>query len=261
MTRILVCHPTHFEVSYDINPWMSNQIGKASRGIALSQWYQLIEGLSRLASIRVLEGIENLPDLVFTANAGLVHAGRVLLSKFATPQRQPEEAIFKAWFEQNGYEVTQPPVPYEGEGDHLVDNRGDHWVGTGFRTSREAFSYVKDFVGDASVNLVELVDPRWYHLDTCFCCLPFGHLLWYPPAFSKDSQQLIRKRFPVTIDITEADAKAFACNAVCIGDHVFIPQSEVAGTLAKYGYRVHQYDLSEFRKAGGAAKCLILFLA
>lgn len=260
MHQVLMCRPFHFDVTYDINPWMENQIGQVDKVKAIAQWYSLMDAISRVVPIKIIDGVADLPDLVFTANAGLVYNQTVILSKFSKSQRQPEELHFKKWFEHNNYSVVQPINYYEGEGDHLIDSQGRHWVGTGFRTVREATAELDQLL-NVKVNSLELADPRWYHLDTCFCPLPNGELLWYPGAFTKQSQKLIKKLFNKKIAISESDALAFSCNAVCIGQHIFLPQNtEVTNMLKTLGYIVREFDLSEFLKAGGAAKCLVLHL-
>lgn len=258
MKHVLMCKPTYFDVSYEINPWMAEQQGLVNNPLAHQQWQNLHDAIAQVAKVSVLPGVDQLPDLVFTANAGLVSNGIAVLSKFAKAERQPEEQHFEQWFNQNDYIVVQPNHNYEGEGDHLVDAYGRHWLGTGFRSSAAAVPELESFLG-TKVNALELVDPRWYHLDTCFCPLPAGELMWYPPAFSEASQELVRKSFSVTIEVSEADALAFCCNAVCINRQVFMPECSYANRqVDSLGYTVQTFDLSEFMRAGGAAKCLVL---
>lgn len=258
MDKILMCHPKYFDVIYDINPWMTNQSGKVNNVIATTQWNRLLEGLSREFTINILDGIENCPDLVFTANAGFIKNKIAILSKFSKQQRQDEEIHFRRWFESKDYTVVQPENYYEGEGDHLVDGEGRHWLGTGFRTSAAVAPELETFL-NKKINVLQLVDPRWYHLDTAFCPLPRGEILWYPPAFSLESQQLIYKSFKRGIEIKTEDALSFACNCVAVKNKLFLPKNKSASHMLKtFGYSVYEYDLSEFIKAGGAAKCLVL---
>ena len=260
MKHVLMCDPAYFDVSYEINPWMAAQQGLVNRSQAHAQWQRLHDAVAAVAQVSVMPGVDQLPDLVFTANAGLVCNGIAVLSRFAKPERQPEEQYFESWFADHDYLVVQPLNDYEGEGDHLVDAYGRHWLGTGFRTSAAAAPELAVWL-NTKIHTLELVDARWYHLDTCFCPLPSGELLWYPPAFSAASQDLIRANFTVSIEATEADALAFCCNAVCIDRHVFMPKSESAHVqVGGVGYTVQTFDLSEFMRAGGAAKCLVLLL-
>ena len=256
--KVLMCRPTYFGVSYEINPWMNEQIGRVNTDIANSQWEALNAAISQVAEVKLLDPVENLPDLVFTANAGVVHNDIAIVSRFAKQERQPEEPYFTHWFIENSYLTVNINNRYEGAGDHLVDNLGRHWLGTGFRTDFDAASELSSIL-KVRMHPLELVDPRWYHLDTCFCPLSGGELLWYPEAFSTVSQRVIRNTFDVIIDITLEDALQFACNAVCLDRNIYIPtNSSTSDILTKLGYNVQEFNLSEFMRAGGAAKCLVL---
>lgn len=263
MKSVLMCRPSFFQVSYDINPWMTEHLGNVNTQAALDQWSALVYAISKVAIVRFVEPHPITPDIVFTANAGFVHGGTAIVSNFAKQQRKEEEAIFERWFQDTGFQTIRSPVPYEGEGDHLVDYRGRHWVGSGFRSDPAIKPFLESVVG-APVNVVELVDPRWYHLDTCFCPLPDGSAIWYPHAFSAASQEMILRSFPFEscIPVSFDSALRFICNCVIIGKHLFLPQgtSPTKWVLQKRGYIVHEFALDEFIKAGGAAKCLVLNL-
>lgn len=260
MKKILMCSPEYFGVSYEINPWMANNIGQVDHGKAVTQWNNLYLALKNVCDVVVMPGVQDLPDLVFTANAGIIKNHIAVVSLFYKQQRQPEEIHFENWFKQHGFSVSKLKNSYEGEGDHLLDKWGRHWMGTGFRSSAAAASELSTIL-NAYINTLELVDPRWYHLDTCFTPLPKGELLYYPAAFSEKSQRLIANSFTRRIEISEEDALCFSCNAVCVDNEIFLPKNKhVSDALRAYGYIVHDFDLSEFMKAGGAAKCLVLYI-
>ena len=260
MTKILMCSPDYFEVSYDINPWMTKQIGQVNRDLAQIQWYKLYTALKEHATVDLISAEPGLPDMVFTANAGTVVKNKVVLSRFAKEPRRGEETRFAHYFYEREYTVHQPDEYYEGEGDHLIDSRGRHWLGYGFRTEKIAVHGVEKYL-DLAIMPIGLVDSRWYHLDTAFCPLPGGELMWHSAAFSMKAQNIIQQAFPVRFDVSETDALRFACNCVCIGRHLFMPAGTViAGVLRDLDYRVHEFNLSEFIKSGGAAKCLTLLL-
>lgn len=257
-----MCDPKYFGVTYDINPWMSSNIGHVDHAVAIHQWTTLKNALSKVAKVNIMPGVQDLPDLVFTANAGtgIYYNNIVVISTFNKPERQPEEQHFIEWFSTNGYKTVQLIYSYEGEGDHLIDKWGRHWMGSGFRTDTQSAGILDD-IFSLHINTLELVDSRWYHLDTCFAPMPNGELLWYPEAFSVSSQLQICNSFDNRIAISEQDALSFACNAVCIDNNIFIPKNNNVSTqLSKLGYIVQEFDLSEFIKAGGAAKCLVLDL-
>lgn len=255
---ILMCRPNYFDVSYDINPWMENQIGKVRYSDAAVQWEALLNEISKHTIVYLLEAEQGVPDLVFTANAGIIYKNTAILSRFRHPQRQPEETIFRKWFERKGYTVVQPQNYFEGAGDLLTDSQGRHWLGYGFRTDSVASSELEK-IFEGEIITLELVDPRWYHLDTCFCPLTNGELLWYPGAFSDLSQEMVRERFEIIVEVDQQEAESFACNAVCIKNQIFMPPvASVQNELNILGYNTKMFELGEFQKSGGSAKCLTL---
>jgi len=263
MSRLLMAPPVHYDVVYEINPWMRREV-RADTGRAQRQW----EALHRLltaemgAEVLLAEAAEGLPDLVFTANAGLVEGGRAFLSRFRHAERAGEEAVFAGWFEKHGFSVEAPPpgVRFEGEGDAL-------WVGDTlfagyhFRSDVPAHEWLAERLG-ARVLSLELRDPRFYHLDTCFCPLDHRTVAYYPPAFDDYAQRVIQAHVPARVLVAEEEAARFACNAVVLGRHVALnsgcPRFEEQ--LRALGFTPHATELDEFLKAGGSAKCLTLHL-
>ncbi len=262
--RFLMCAPHHYDVDYAINPWMEGNIHRSSRDRAAEQWQQLYKIINDEAIVDLVEPVPGWPDMVFTANAGLVLDQTVVLSRFLHKERQGEEPYFKQWFADNGYTVFElpPDLPFEGAGDALLDREGRWlWAGYGFRTELDAHPFVAKWL-DMEVLSLRLIDSRFYHLDTCFCPLTGGYLLYYPPAFDAYSNHLIERRVPAEkrIALDEPDAVTFACNAVNIRDLVILNQASdsLKQRLAQHGFRVRETPLTEFLKAGGAAKCLTL---
>jgi lysine-ketoglutarate reductase/saccharopine dehydrogenase-like protein (TIGR00300 family) len=262
--RILMCSPDHYDVDYVINPWMEGNIHKSSRDRATEQWQKLHHILKDLAVVDLVPPQHGWPDMVFTANAGLVLDDDVVLSRFYHKERQGEEPHFKKWFEDNGFIVHELPqdLPFEGAGDALLDREGRWlWAGYGFRSELDSHPYIAKWL-DIEVLSLRLIDDRFYHLDTCFCPLTGGYLLYYPDAFDSYSNRLIELRVPAEkrIAIAEADAVNFACNAVNV-DHTLVmnqASDSLKQRLAEVGFAVRETPLTEFLKAGGAAKCLTL---
>lgn len=265
-TRILMCPPDFFEVDYVINPWMDGHSGSLDRVLAREQWDGLRAGLAECAEVVQLAPQPGLPDLVFTANAGFVYGDRAVPSHFMPHERRPEEPYLRAWFEQNGFDTRVLPdnIAFEGAGDALIDRHGAWlWAGYGFRTEIEAHDYLRRWF-DLEVVSIRLVDPRFYHIDTCLCPLDGGYLLYHPPAFDAASRDEIERRVPKAkrIPVNARNAGHFACNAVNVGQQVFMNRTdgELAAALEARGFHVTQLALSEFLKAGGSAKCLTLKL-
>jgi lysine-ketoglutarate reductase/saccharopine dehydrogenase-like protein (TIGR00300 family) len=262
--RFLMCPPDHYDVDYVINPWMEGNIHKSSRDRAVEQWQKLHYILKDRTLVDLVEPQPGWPDMVFTANAGLVLGKNVVLSRFYHKERQGEEPYFKQWFESQGYTVYELPkdLPFEGAGDALLDREGRWlWAGYGFRSELDSHPYLAKWL-DIEVVSLRLVDERFYHLDTCFCPLAGGYLLYYPAAFDAYSNRLIEMRVAPEkrIAIAEPDAVNFACNAVNIDRVVVMNKAsdDLKKRLAEAGFEVVETPLTEFLKAGGAAKCLTL---
>jgi len=259
-----MCAPDHYDVDYVINPWMEGNLHKSSRDRAVEQWQQLFHVLKDHAIVDLVQPEKGVPDMVFTANAGLVLGETAVLSRFFHKERQGEEPFFKAWLEGHGFTVHELPkdLPFEGAGDALFDREGRWlWAGYGFRSELDSHPYLARWL-DIEVLSLRLMDERFYHLDTCFCPLTDGYLLYYAPAFDAYSNRLIELRVPEAkrIAIGEEDAVTFACNAVNIDRAIVLNKAsdKLKQRLAAAGFQVIETPLTEFLKAGGAAKCLTL---
>ncbi len=261
-----MCTPEAFTVSYEINPWMRHQIGRVSLDRATAQWRGLFDKLSALADVELMPGVPGCPDLVFTANAGLplVQEGEFILSNFRHPQRQGEKAIDRAWFEAAGWRCIDLPdaAIFEGAGDALFDSCGRLWLGGGPRSDASTAGQLARHVA-APIHRLELVDPRFYHLDTCFCPLPGGEAMFLPEAFDQASRDLLERSFgDRLIALTPEEGAQFCANAVCTGRHVIMNRAtpRLRTLLGGLGYSLLETPLSEFMKSGGSAKCLTLML-
>ena len=254
--EFLMCKPDFFDVRYEINPWMNTDKG-ADHNKAVDQWNTLESKIKQLdAKVSHVPPREGLPDMVFTANAGLfLNNGVFILASFKHKERQREEEHFQKWFLDRGATVHMIPHRFEGAGDALY--MGDNLVGGhGIRTDKNAYE-MNFFKADV---LAQLIDPYFYHLDTCFCPLQNGDYLIWSGAFEEDSLKNIRYIGDNEISVIESEAKQFACNAVVIGKDVILP-SECPDTMQKLrqaGYTPHAVEMSEFIKSGGACKCLTL---
>jgi N-dimethylarginine dimethylaminohydrolase len=263
----LMCPPTLYDVDYVINPWMAGNVHASSPARAARQWQRLYEAVSKIANVEVIQPEPGSPDMVFTANAGLERNGIVAISSFFHPERQGEEPWFRRWFRQAGYTLLDIPraTPFEGEGDALFSTDSSClWVGHGLRTALSSHNALRNTWGIPVVPL-HLIDPRFYHLDTCFAPLEGGYVMYFPDAFDHLSLHRIEAFYPPEkrIIIREADAVCFACNAINVGRTIILNKisSKLSGELEQLGFKVIQIDLSEFLKAGGAAKCLVMKLS
>ncbi|MBA0050088.1 amidinotransferase [Streptomyces sp. AJS327] len=254
-----MCRPSHFRVTYSINPWMDPS-KPVDLSLALAQWEDLAERYRSLGhAVEELDPRPELPDMVYSANGGTVVDGRVLGARFAHPERTGEAAAHRDWYRAHGYpEVHEPEHVNEGEGDFAVTAS---WLlaGRGFRSSPLSHGEAQEFFGRPVIGL-DLVDPRYYHLDTALCVLDDsvdGAVMYYPDAFSPGSQATLRRLFPDALLAEETDARELGLNAVSDGHHVFLPQA-AAGLFAPLrdrGYEPIPIDLTELLKGGGSVKC------
>jgi N-dimethylarginine dimethylaminohydrolase len=257
-----MCPPDHYGIEYEINAWMSRE-RQADRQLAKEQWRMLYDKLIAAgASVSLVPAVAGLPDLVFTANAALVFGKRVILSRFKHPERQREEQYFRRWFNENGYDVLESPegMSFEGAGDALFCGET---LFAGYRQRSDARGH-QEIGRQLGVRVIpmELVDPYYYHLDTCFCPLAADVAAWYPPAFDDYGRRAIREHIATLIEVEAEEAQSFACNAVVVGTAVVTNTGcpKLHEALAARGFTPLATPLGEFTKAGGSAKCLTLRL-
>ncbi len=260
--HILMCPPIFYGIEYEINPWM-NRERQADHDLAVKQWNDLVAILIDLgAKISLMTPVRGLPDMVFTANAAMIYRRLAVLARFRFEQRQGEEPYDALWLSEHGFEVISPPenTYFEGAGDALFCGE-DLFAGYRMRSDARGHQEIGRRLGVRVIPL-ELVDPFFYHLDTCFCPIAPGAALYYPPAFDEYGQTALRELIPELIPVEQEEAQAFACNAVVIGRMVVTNTGcpRMHAVLRERGYETIETPLSEFVKAGGSAKCLTLRL-
>lgn len=256
--RILMCPPEHYGIEYEINPWMNRRV--ASDPVASRrQWEALRSALEAAgAEIELLDARPGLPDLVFTANAGLIYHDLFISSRFRYGERQGETPLFDDWFASHGFRVEHTP-----EGDHF-EGAGDAlfcaetlFAGYRFRSDARSLMWLGERLG-VEVLPLELVDPRYYHLDTCFCPLDPDVALYFPGAFDDYGRSVLRDRIGTLIEASPEEAVSFSCNAAVVGRTVVLNTGapKLARALERYGFTAVPVTLTEFIKSGGSAKCL-----
>ncbi len=260
--HLLMCPPDFYGIEYEINAWMHRDRPSDS-AVAQSQWHALkttIEAAGAVVSL--LTPAAGLPDLVFTANAAVVFHDLAVLAHFRHAERQGEEPLDGQWLSGHGFRVEELPagLHFEGAGDALFCGE-TLFAGYRLRSDAQAHWWVGRRLGCRVIPL-ELIDPYYYHLDTCFCPLAPGVAIYYPPAFDEYAVAALRAHVPNLIEVTEAEARRFACNAVVIGRTVITNTGcpLLHEQLSARGFTPRETPLDEFVKAGGSAKCLTLRL-
>ena len=260
--RFLMCPPEHYGVLYEINPWMNREVA-VDLDRARGQWGDLVATLTEAgAGVELMEPQPDLPDLVFTANAGTVNRNRFLPSRFRHPQRQAEVDHDVAWFEAHGYDVAWLPegVGHEGAGDALPF-RGVFLSGYRSRSDAAAHGPLSTLLG-APVRPIELVDPRLYHLDLTFCPLDDRRAMIAPHAWDSYGRKVVEALVPEPLFLEVEEMLGFCANSVVVGSTVVMAQcpTRVGKVLESWGFDVAIVDVSEFLKAGGGCRCLTLAL-
>jgi N-dimethylarginine dimethylaminohydrolase len=257
---ILMCPPDYFGIEYEINPWMHVAV-EVDHERAVAQWEALHRLYGELGESIILTAPQSgLPDMVFTANAAVVWKRRAVLSRFHHAERAGEERHWRRALEELDFVVhdVAAEISFEGAGDALFV--GDHlFQAWGFRTDQAAHAEVARFLDVQSTSL-QLVDPRFYHLDTCFCPLDDHTALIAPDAFAPESVDLVRARVPRLIEVPREVAEGFACNGMPLGDTVISSTASEAirSPLAEAGFDVVALPMDEFMKSGGGVRCLSL---
>ena len=267
---VLMARPTYFDVEYVINPHMEGQIGNVDQSLAMNQWQAMHDTLVSLGvQVEVLDGVEGLPDMVFCANQSLPFLNQdgephAVMSQMHSHHRTEEVSHIAQWHEARGVATVALPQDgdFEGMGDALWHpGRRLLWGGHGYRTDLTMYEAISSLV-EAPVVALELVDPSFYHLDTCFCLLNETTVMIYPEAFTEDGRELIHSVFEQVLEIGQEDAMdRFALNAFCPnGRDVLIQKGSVdtISALHNAGFVTHEFDTSEFIKSGGSVFCMKL---
>jgi N-dimethylarginine dimethylaminohydrolase len=256
--RYAMTSPQFFAVDYAINPWMDTD-NPVDTAVAVAQWEHLRDTYLRLGHvIDLVAPVPGLPDMVYAANGGLILNGTAVVARFKYLQRQHESIAYSDWMRSQGYTPMQTQHVNEGQGD-LLPVGETILAGTGFRTDRRAHAEIAEIFGRPVVSL-QLVDPRFYHLDTALSVLDDATIAYYPPAFTESSRARLKTLFPDAIVVESADAYAFGLNVVSDGRHVVYPAAAVgfAEQLTRAGFEPIGVEMSELLKGGGSVKCCTL---
>lgn len=252
-----MCQPLYYSISYTINPWMVP--GTENKNIAQMQWEKLVATYQKLGiKVNLIDQRVGLPDMVFATDQAILQGKKAFMSNFRYKERQGEREPYLEWFKANGYEINFFPrkAHFEGNGECLFF-QDLLFIGIGYRANKFTCKYFKKALKIEVIPL-ELINPYFYHLDTAMFVLNTQTVFYYPQAFSKKSQKVLKKLVPNLIPFSDFEIRNFAANSV-VTDHKVIVNRNLptfANTLESLGYSAIEVDLNEFTKAGGGAHCL-----
>lgn len=256
--RYAMTPPTYYAVEYAINPWMDVS-ARVEVEVALAQWEALRQTYLRLGHrVDIVEPVPGLPDMVYAANGGFVAGDIAIVARFRYEQRAGEARAYADWMSSMGYTPLVTRHVNEGQGDLLMVGEMV-LAGHGFRTDRRAHREISAALRMPVASL-ELVDPRFYHLDTALAVLDDQTIAFYPPAFSPAAQEQLHALYPDAIVVGSADAYVLGLNVVSDGLHVVLPSAATGfiAQLREAGFEPLGVDLCELLKGGGSVKCCTL---
>ena len=273
MFDIIMVEPIGFKVEYAINPHMLDENGKphtVNQKLAHEQWTKLKEVFEgHKLNVQVIKGDESLPDMVFSANQSfpflMNNKISFVLSNMNNDERKPEVAHFKKWFKERNirtHEITN--TPFESSGDAIWNPIiPELWGGFGFRTGSDVYDELEKLL-DIKINRLELVDERFYHLDTCLSIINEQTAIYTPLGFSSTGIDLLESKFSNLIEVSDSEAlNDFACNCFSFnGKDIYIQESAeiTIDQINSKGLIAHKIDTSEFIKAGGSVYCMKQFI-
>lgn len=272
--KVMVVNPQYFDVKYVINPHMEGNIGDINFDEAHTEWEKLKTAYKNLGLyVHEVPAQEQYPDMVFCANQSLPNikldgTKEVIMSVMHSPQRKGEVPHIEKVYEESSYNVIHLDesqfADFEGMGDAIWHfKKRLIWGGYGYRSSSNVYAHVAETFNTPVIAL-ELVDEKFYHLDTCLCVLNEETALIYPKAFTEDGLKKIRSLFNTVIEANQHEAEdLFACNATCPdGKNVLIQKGclEVNQKLVELGFSVHEFSTDEYLKSGGSVFCMKMML-
>lgn len=284
--KVLMSSAKYFSNKQKINPYYTDTAVENS--VAETELSEIARLLSQ-AGIAVIhtDAPVDSQDGVYTANWGLVRAGRAVMSRLPSVRRS-EEAWAKQVLEKLGLETIVVPEDwrFSGQGDALPC--GDYlFCGSNYRSDVRAQQFAAEQLGYRRIQLqtIPLLDESgravinqasgwpdsfYYDIDLALSVIKApdgdkkGLIAYCPQAFTAESRALIESLDDVErIIVSETEARrAFACNLVSTGESVIMSDSapQLTAALEERGLTVLSPAISELVKGGGYIRCTTLTL-
>lgn len=275
-TRVLMCSPDYFDIVDVKNVHMQGHIGNTDKAQVNAQWQSLKDAYDALLANKVLDEVSVIPgakdceDMVFCANQTLpwkMEDGSevVVMSRMRHESRQREVPYFEEFFKNKGFKPLHfnNVKMFEGMGD-VIPHPGKRLLygGYGHRTTAEAYDELATMLQTPVVAL-ELINSKFYHLDTCFVPLSKDSVMLCKEAFTEEGLAMVRQLFTKVYYIPEYEAeKYFSLNAHAFDAHgtktAILQKGSVitVDVLKQEGYNVVEIETGEFMKSGGSVFCM-----
>lgn len=258
--HLLVSDAENFSVEFEINPYMHKVI-QPDWGLAVTEHDAIVTAHQEAGrTIERIPTVSGCPDMVYTANAALVHGNRAIVSRLPA-EREPELPHYRRWFLDNDFDILDAPYTFSGQGDSLAFGQR-LFAGSGWRTDQAMHPVIADFLGYEIVP-VRTTSDRWYDIDLAIAVITPETIAWCPSAFDAQSRRTIADLPGVElIEVGLDEAECFALNLVSDTETVTMTTGapRLAGALRDHGYRVVELRTEELKKGGGGVRCTALAL-
>jgi N-dimethylarginine dimethylaminohydrolase len=285
---VLMSGVDYFDDGQAINPFMT-QADPIDLEQAKAEHAAIPHALeSASVTVQQVEPPAGCQDGVYTANWALVRGNKAVLASLPNARRA-EEIYAEHVLQSLGKEVVHVPdgLKFSGQGDALPCGNL-LFCGSGYRSDAAAQEFAATALGYQRVQLqtVPLLDSNelpvvnvvsgwpdsfYYDIDLALSVLKFpggdqkGLIAWCPPAFTAESQAILRKLTEVDkIEVSESEAKqTFATNLVSTGETVIMNAHAPAYSAAieSHGLKVIKLQNPELGKGGGSIRCTTLTLS
>lgn len=257
--NLFLCPPNYLEFEYIINPWMTEDTN-FSLDNAVKEWselYNLYISLYPDHTFRV-EPKSGLTELCFLGDSIFSYKGHTVFSRLATSERYDETEYVIQVFRDLGFEGHRVPegVYYEGSGETVVWN-DIILVGYGQRSNDKIVNHLENELESRVIGL-NLIDPKYYHLDTALFPVSNELIALYEPAFDKESIRVLENLDCELLKLDQQSALDFALNSIALNNNILVhyKAKSFISKLKKRGFDLYELDVSEFIKFGGGLKCL-----
>ncbi len=302
--RVLMCRPKYFDVPLEDpekNPWM-NTLRLPDHERALIQWTELrdfytkhgvtaecvepVDASSHFQRLALEHGltqqVEGLFDQVFAANTAFGIGEKWVIGNLAPWWRKYESAYVAEFLvrERKSVHFLPEHIIFEGQGDLVRIGSREYCYCYGIRNARHARWWLENMFPTITTIPMRLIDPRWYHGDTCLRYLEWCNtILWIPQAFDRKSRKrLVDYTQRARINLLAAPKRLWFQETKCginfpmhglgVNNIETFPWDE---RVSKFPQKIREYietrggtvwlhNFDQFGLSGAGHRCVTLFL-